>query len=282
MIAQWENKVMSSLLQFVDNKVCTKGKAFINHAGAFYPIDNKYNGYYTYALPYKQIVADSSIQDSIVMQGVSINGNYIEPGEAALSGNFTGIFHHKGQVLFDGDQGNASITGNFSVKEYNVYLTTKLEEDILFRTKHQVNPRINQSAEGLREEEETYPAIFLRNMGGTNDPLAFGGADNVKTFARAIILSDSAFSLDAVCNILKNTARNYLPIIETLPFNSIGAFTGVIYNYQALSSSSVEKASIWNVTVTKLMPDAKELRGLDLNAFAALVDFEIHGFGKNN
>ena len=125
------------------------------------------------------------------------------------------------------------------------------------------------------------PAIFLKNMGGTNDPIAFGGIDNVKTRVRAVVLSDSAYSLDAVCNILKNTARKHVPIIESLPFNSIGAFTGVIYNYQDLSNAATQQGTIWDVTVTKLMPDAKELRGLDLNVFAALVDFEIHGFGKN-
>jgi hypothetical protein len=114
-----------------------------------------------------------------------------------------------------------------------------------------------------------------------NDPLAFGGYDNVKTRVRAVILTDSAFSLDAVCNILKNTSRKDLPIVESLPFNSIGAFTGVIYNYEDLVNAATEEAMIWDVTVTKLMPDAKELKGLDLNVYSALVDFEIHGFGKN-
>jgi hypothetical protein len=285
MIAQWENKIMSSMLQFVDHEVCSKGQAFMNHVGTFYPINSKYSSYHAYALPFKQVVGDSSITNATVMQGVSVDGNYAgfdcTNSPCVGDNDLRGILHHKGQVIFAADKSSNTITGNLSIKEYNIYITTKLEEELLFNTKYQANPKINQSLAGLTNEEETFPAIFLKNMGGTNDPLCFGGIDNVKTRVRAVILSDSAYSLDALCNILKNTARKNLPIIENLPFNSIGAFTGVIYNYQDLSSSSTEQGAIWDVTVTKLMPDAKELQGLDLKVFAALVDFEIHGFGKN-
>ena len=281
MIAQWENKIMSSMLQYVDHEVCSKGQAFMNHSGQFYPINSAYAGHHIYALPFKQIVSDESITNATVMQGVSVDGNYV--GLPTNNEDFSGILYHKGQVLFNEDKSANTITGNFSIKEYNVYISTKLEEDLLFNTKHQVNPRLSQTLAGLTNEEETYPAIFLKNIGGVNDPMALGSRiANVKTYIRAVVLSDSAFSLDAVCNILKNTKLDHVPIIETLPFNSIGAFTGVIYNYQDLSSASTEAGMIWDVTVTKLMPDAKELKGLDLKVFAALVDFEIHGFGKNS
>lgn len=265
------------MLQFIDHEVCVKGVAFTNVTGTFYPIDSKYAGYYTYALPYKQIIVDSSVPQATILQGVYLNGEYSAIGQ----NNLYGILHHKGQVVFTADKSSYTITGNVAVKDYNVYLTTKLEEDLLFNTKHQIRPQTNRPETGLKNEEETYPAIFLKNMGGTNDPLGLGGIDNVKTQIRAVVLSDSAYSLDAVCNILKNTARKNLPIIENSPLNSIGAFTGVIYDYQALSSSSIEQGTIWNVTVTKLTPDTKELKSLNLKVFLALIDFEIHGFGKN-
>ena len=277
MIPQWENKVMSSMLLFVDHEICDKGQAYKNHTGTFYPIDSKYNGYFTYALPFKQIVGDASLSGATIMQGVSVDGTFTAMG----SNNLSGIIYNKGQVLFDADKSNKVITGSFSVKEYNTYLSAKLEEQILFKTKYRINPTTAQVPAGLTNVEETYPAIFLKNMGGTNIPLGFGGVDNVKTLVRAVILSDSSFSLDAVCNILKNTAKKHLPIIGNLPFNSIGAFTGVIYNYQSLSSSTIEYGTIWNVTVAKLAPSVKDLEGLESNVFSALVDFEIHGFGKN-
>lgn len=277
MIPQWENKVMSNMLLFVDHEICSKGQAYKNHTGTFYPIASKYNEYYTYALPFKQIVGDASLSGATIMQGVSIDGSFTAIG----NNNLSGIIYNKGQVLFNADKANKVITGSFSVKEYNTYISAKLEEQILFKTKYRINPTVAQTPTGLTNVEETYPAIFLKNMGGTNTPLGFGGVDNVKTLVRAVILSDSSFGLDAVCNILKNTAKKHLPIIENLPFNSIGAFTGVIYNYQSLSSSTTEHGTIWNVTVAKLAPSVKDLEGLESNVFSALVDFEIHGFGKN-
>ena len=69
MKAQWENKVMSSVLLFLDHEICSKGQAFTNVSGAvFYPVEGKYGTWpynsqtdvemHTYALPYKQIIID--------------------------------------------------------------------------------------------------------------------------------------------------------------------------------------------------------------------------------
>ncbi len=270
---------MSSLMLYVDNKICVNGLAFTNlQYATFYPIESKYSGLWAYALPYKQIVGDQQIwsDGANEVTSVNVNGSMVSPGNS----DCYGILYHKGQVLFSVDQGTATIQQHVAVKEYNVFLTTELEENLLYNTKYQTNPKISQSpTEGLKEEEETYPAIFLKNMGGHNDPLCFGGTDNVKTMARAVILSDSAYSLDAVCNILKNLARKDMPIAENLPFNSISAFTGVIYNYGSVSTYATDFASIWDVKVTKLNPS--DLKGLDKRIFPAFVDFEIHGYGRN-
>tara|TARA_Y100000310_G_scaffold291585_1_gene319644 strand:- start:291 stop:1124 length:834 start_codon:yes stop_codon:yes gene_type:complete len=276
MIPQWENKVMSSLMLYVDHMICKEGKAFTNHSGNFYPIESRYNGLSVYALPYKQIVGDQSLvgEGATLMTDVYVDSVLKAPG----TDDFYGILYHKGQALFSTDT-SYEVNGFYSVKDYNVYLTTELEESLLFNTKHQVNPRINQALSGLKEEEETYPAVFLKNMGGVNDPLCLGGTDNVKTFARAVILSDSAFSLDAVCSILKNMARKEFVLAENLPFNSIGAFTGVMYNYQSMVQSGTDFVPIWDVRITKLSPS--DLKGLDKRVFAALADFEIHGYGRN-
>lgn len=277
MISQWENRLLSSLLQLIDHEVCVKGKAFTNHSGTFYPIPSKYNGFYTYALPFKQIVSDASVPEATVMSGVSINNVYTTIG----NNGFKGILHNKGQVLFDVDKGSSVITGSFAVKDYNIYLNNETEEDLLFKTKYQIAPKISQTLSGLLEEEKTYPAIFLKNMGGKNDPLALGGIDNVKTYVRAVVLSDSLFSLDAVCSILKNLSKKKLPILNSLPFNSLGAFSGVIYDYQVLALSSNESATIWETVITKLTPNTKGLQNLDWNIYSAFVDFEVHGIGKN-
>ena len=96
MKVQFENKVMSSLLLFVDHWILKKGEAFTNHAGLFYPVENLYNDYYTYAAPFKQMVSDDSIPNTTVMKTV-----YVDGSETSIGGdNLHGINHFQGQVHF--------------------------------------------------------------------------------------------------------------------------------------------------------------------------------------
>ena len=121
---QWENAVMSSLMLHLDHTICGVGEGYTNHSGAFYKTQTKFNQLYSYSLPYKQIISDSSVFGADIMEGVYIDGQFKTVGEAG----FQGILHHKGTVLFDQNYDASSITGNFSVKEYNIYITTKAEE----------------------------------------------------------------------------------------------------------------------------------------------------------
>ena len=271
---------MSSMSLYVDNLVCKQGEGYVNHTGEFFPTQRKYNQFFTYSLPFKQIVSDVSVTGANVLQGVYVNGSFQNVGSSGLEG----ILHHKGALLFSVDHDNDTITGNFSVKEFNVYITTKAEEDLLIKTAPQVNPKIAQNqAEGLDFNTETYPAIFLKNMGGYDMPMVMGTENgNIVTNIRAVILSDSAFSLDAVCGILKKTAKRKVPIIESLPFNALGAFTGITYDYDALRLGAQRNAHIWNTRVSKVMPQTGGVADLDLNVHVALVDFEVYALFEDD
>ena len=151
----------------------------------------------------------------------------------------------------------------------------------MFKTAPQVNPKLPQVSEGLDPNTEAYPAIFLKNMGGQDEPLGFGGMNDTVSHIRAIALSDSAFNLDAVCGILKNSFSQDLPIIESLPFNALGAFTNVAYDYDSIVSQITRKAQIWRTTVSKVSPQRALDPNVNLDVFAALIDFEIHAFMAN-
>ena len=141
MNAQWENVVMSSLMLYIDNRLTTNG-GYVNHTGKFYKTQKQYKDFHSYSLPFKQIVSDASVPGASVMQGVNVtppNGSpaFRTVGEDGL----TGILHHKGTVLFSSDKDASLIEGTFAVKEYNVYITTKPEEDLLFKTAKQIKPK---------------------------------------------------------------------------------------------------------------------------------------------
>ena len=219
---QFENKAMSSLLLFVDHQVCNKGEAFTNHGSKFYSVPSKWNNYYAYATPFKQLVADQSITGANQLSGVYVNGVFTT-GSPLQSVN-----HHEGLAVFTSSQ-STTISGNYAVKDYNVYLTSKTEEELLFETKFELSPKVTQTVTGLKLNQQTYPAIFIRNEGGRNEPFAFGGEDMTHVNAGMVILGDSAYSVDAVCSILKDSLENGCPcwkdqschsmLLEALPMD---------------------------------------------------------------
>ena len=91
---------------------------------------------------------------------------------------------------------------------------------LLFETKFDIKPKVTQQVTGLLPGTQTVPAIFIKSNGSRNEPFAYGGADKTIIEARAIVLSDSSFKLDAVCSILRDMKYTTFPFIENkLPFN---------------------------------------------------------------
>jgi len=293
MKVQFENKVMSSLLLFVDHEVTQKGDAYTNTGSAFYKIDSLFNDYYVYSSPFKQLVSDVSVTGSstpTVLSGIYFStppdpGGAIGPYSTGPmypgSGGFDSINHMQGQLYFTGDTdpvAGSGISGSYSVKDFNIFLTSMPEEQLLFETKLNLNPRtsdLNSSA-GMEANTQSYPAIFIKDNGGRSEEFAFGGIDDTIINARAIVLADSMFSLDAACGILKDTVRKNMPIIAQsgLNLNALGGFTGVNYDYTGTANEGY--CFIDRVTVSKNIANRGDFENLNPNVFSAFVDFELH------
>ena len=285
MKAQFENLAMTSLMLFLDNEVQSKGEAWANHTGVFYPTDNLYYGYYSYSCPYKQFVMDAGISGGApstnkphVVTGIYVDGSFKKVGDA---GGPTYIDHMQGAVYFNSDQSASTISGNFAVKDFNFFITSESEEELLFETKFDIRPKINESPTGLSPSKQTYPAVFIKNNGGRNEPFAFGGTDMTKINARAIVLSDSAFSLDAACAIMKESTRKYVPVItsENLPFNALGVAKNGSIDYTAHMIPGIVDAGsgmyIGDVTVSKIIANRGDFNNLNPDVFSAFVDFDL-------
>lgn len=271
MKAQFENKVMSSLLLYIDNKILSVGQAYTNHAGLFYPDKkNHYNGYYSYSAPFKQLVSDQSVTGANVLSGVYVGSSFTQSN--------VNINHYNGQVFFNSNQGSSKISGNYAIKDFNVSMTSAPEQELLFETKFKLRPKVNQTVTGLDSDQQTFPSIFVKNMGGQNEPFAFGGMDNTVIKARAIIMSDSAYKLDAATSILRDTARDFFKIIEPsgLPFNALGLpATGNGFNYTGVAAAGTyDTAYIGDTTITSNIP---RLSNDNVNAsiYASFVDFKL-------
>lgn len=277
MKAQLDNIVMSSMIYWVDHMLLKKGQAFTNHSSLFYPVNNMYSNYYTYGLPFRQIVADSSISGANLLSGIYINGNFTEIGQ----NNLIGINPNLGQIYFNSNQNQNILSGNYAVKDMNVYITSDPEENILFETQYKINSKTYQNPTGIASNAITYPAIFLKNNGSYNKEFAFGGEDVTEMNIRAIILSDNTFTLDAVFSIFRDSYHTYIPLIslDESPYNSINSIkiipNGGYYDYSSLSQGKillnkafyierVETSNILNID-NKLNPDI----------YPGIIDFTI-------
>ena len=281
MKVQFENKVMSSLLLFVDHEVTQQGDAYTNHQSNFFKIDSLFSDYYVYATPFKQLVSDGGITGSStpnLLTGVYVDGDGpIGPGTSGLHS----INHMQGQAYFTGatdPMSGKTVSGRYAVKDFNVFLTSLPEEQLLFETKLVLNPKTSdiKITTGVDSSSQTYPAIFIKDNGGRNEEYAMGGIEDTIINARAIILADSLFNLDAACGILKDTVRKKMSIIgqTDLNLNALGGYTGVTYNYTGVATG--DYCYIDDVTVSKNVANRGDFQNLNPNVFSAFVDFELH------
>lgn len=281
MRAQYDNIVMSSTLLWLDHTILNKGAAFTNTSSFFYDVNSLYNGYNTYGSPFRQFVADESISDlhgANIINSVKLNGVNTNRG----SSNFANINYDQGQVYFDSavSSPNTTLSGDFAVKDFNTYITNDLEEKLLFETQFTVRNKTDLTATGLPPSTMTYPAIFLKNNGSRNEPIAFGGEDQTETDIRAIVLSDDQYKIDAVGSILRDKVRTFIPLIPEafMPFNALGDYRNNIqYNYTGLTdASSTTGVFIDNVYTSKIGGVTyTQKTNINPDVFSMIIDFEI-------
>ncbi|MEK6881682.1 MAG: hypothetical protein AABY22_18830, partial [Nanoarchaeota archaeon] len=153
---------------------------------------------------------------------VYLNGSFLSTGQSGL----VDINYYEGQAYFSSNKDSDIISGNYAVKDFNIYLSNEPDYKLIFEKRHIVQPRTSRALTGLAPEDRTIPGIFLINRNLANEPFAFGGTDTTEIDIRAIVFSDNGFKLDAVNSILNDRVRTLVPIFNTsqLPFNHYGGF----------------------------------------------------------
>jgi len=273
MKAQLDNILMSSMIYWMDNCLLQKGEAYTNFSSQFYPIKNIYNNLYTYGLPFKQIVSDSTITGANLLSGVYINNTFINVGQSGLSG----INPNQGQIYFGIDQSSNQISGKYAVKDFNLYLTSESEQEILFETQYKIRPKTNQNITGLAPNSVTYPAVFIKNNGGFNRPFAFGGEDQTEIDIRAIVLADTTYNLDAIMSIFRDKARTHIPLvnISESPYNSLNSLNNGYYNYNSLCTGKIGTINSFFIESISVSKIANFDNKLNPDVFAGFIDFTI-------
>ena len=104
--------------------------------------------------------------------------------------------------------------------------------------------------------------------------------DTTKLEARAVVLADSQFNLDAACAIFKDQARTRVPIIaeENYPLNALGGLKTGVYNYSDLTRDIGFDSEMFisEVEVSRFSLGYMEnLKNTNPDVFKAIIDFEL-------
>lgn len=232
MRVQYSHKLTSSLLLFLDH-VLLNEDGYKNTTGQFHlnPKHSHRNNYWIYSSSYKQLCNDTSVTGANVMTGVYVNSSFVPVGTSGI----IGINHFKGEVLSSSPI-TGTISGIYSVKDFNIKLSDKIEEKLFFDTKWSLFDSPNT---GLAEDNEVYPIIMVRPLIGQTDGFCLGGAYEKLLTYRLTILADNQYSLLAATDILERQKLKRIKIYDgTLPIREDGLYTGLAYNYDNLASDS--------------------------------------------
>ena len=277
---QFDSQVLSSFLLWFDNKLLTKGEAYQNTTGQFYSVLDDYYGYNAYASSYSQIVADASIAGAIIPTGLYAGNTLVNVGEGGSDGLYS-IDYNNGRSYWSGAQ-SSDVTGSFAIKDFNVFLTNRTEDEILFQTQYTNRNQISDVVPtGLQSDTKTYPVVYLKNAGGRNEPFAFGGQDNTIVYTRAIVVADSQYEVDAIGSIFRDTQKEYIPLLTEAeqPFNALGGYRdNVQYNYTGVTDCKDEsqKAFLDEVNISRFDRSLEnEVRKFNPNVYSSIIDFEI-------
>lgn len=231
---QFDNLVLSSFKEFINNRILTTGEAFRNVTSNFYYVNGNINGYYVYAAPYQPMVYDSSINGATIPSGVYVNNVFVTPGTSG----FIGFNYEKSQAIFS-NYINGTVRADYAVADYSLKFTTDPEQKILFENKYSLQPRVNQTVTGLFNNQSSFPVLYIKTNGSINEAFSFGGTNETQIDIRIPILADSQFLLDATSSILRDCRYVSFPLLTTgeLPFDQLGTYLTGGFNYNVVQSN---------------------------------------------
>ena len=269
MIATLETKIISSFLLFVDHTIQKYGLAYTNYSGLLYPVSSDITGRYAYVTPFKPICNDTSISGAQILSGLYVNGTYTPLG----SGGLSEINHYKGVAYFNTPLSAATVvSGNYAIKDFNVVLSDQTDWQLLLKTTQNKDNSAPQTLTGLPLNTQSSPIIYVTIRGQENKPWAFYKTDESRVELRCVILSENQFQNVGICSILKNTFESHMPLLTTLPFNQMGATTGLVYNYDTNTRDSRYYPWIAQARASNVLQKGDYA---DVNRNMSLVDFTL-------
>ena len=261
------HNVINSFFLWFDNFLMTKGDAYKTYTTKLYNYEDPRLGgnKVVYGSPYKQWVYDKNITGATIPSGFTINNQFVPTGTSGMKIDFD-----NGRIIFNsGVSTNLSITGAYSVKEVNSYITDQPEDNLIIENKFVTNSRFTVSENYIPPYNPVTPCIFASIETAHNTAFAFGGEDETKCIIKVVAFCENLYQLDGVLSVFGDSYNEIFSIIPMTghplgEFNEMktGAYpTGYdyknlsnAYNSQTLFISHVETSKIRDSVIKELNP----------------------------
>jgi hypothetical protein len=271
------HQVMSSFILWLDNRLCNDGQAYFNYSGSFYQMGSSFANYYVMASPFNQLIADSSVSGATIMTGIYLNNNFITTGVSGL----VGINYKAGHTYFNNNIYNYPVSGYFSTKQFNVVLTDKQDDVLLFKSQFLKKPIFPSKITGVLDDHVVYPVVMVRMEGGEFKPYSFGGQETETISLRCIIFADTLFNLQGIQGLLRDSIRTPIALFsdKDMPYDSLGGLKSGVYNYTGMAIPRVNSQNF--VFIDEVMTPRFSQRfmananNLPYDVFFNFVDFNL-------
>jgi len=261
------HNVINSFFLWFDNFLMTKGDAYKTYTTKLYNYQDPRLGgdKVVYGSPYKQWVYDKNITGATIPSGFTINNQFLSTGTSGMKIDFD-----NGRIIFNsGVSTGLNITGTYSAKEVNSYITDQPEDNLIIENKFVTNSRFTVSENYIAPYNPVTPCIFASIETSHNTAFAFGGEDETKCIIKVVAFCENLYQLDGVLSVFGDSYNEIFSIIPMTghplgEFNEMktGAYpTGYdyknlsnAYNSQTLFISHVETSKIRDSVIKELNP----------------------------
>ena len=274
----FSHNVVNSFFLWFDHFLMTKGEAYKTFTTKLYNYSDPRLGgdKVIYGSPYKQWVYDKSITGATIPTGFTINGSIVPTGTSGMKIDFD-----NGRIIFNsGVSTDLNITGTYSVKEVNSYVTDQPEDNLIIENKYVTNSRFTVTEDYIPAYNPVTPCIFASIETAHNTAFAFGGEDETKCIVKLVAFCENLYQLDGLLSIFGDSYNEFFSLIP-MTGHPLGEFneikTGVYptgYDYNNLSKSyNSQKMFISHVETSKIRDSV--LKELNPILHIGFLDFEI-------
>jgi hypothetical protein len=268
---QYQHNITTSFALWLDNYLLDKGEAYTNKTGKLYYYSDPRvsSAYKVFGSPHKQWVFDSSVTGATVPSGVHVNG--------VFKGRDNGVILDfiNGRALISGTTTGVNVTGSYSVKDFNIYLSIENEDDLILENNIEANSKFPQAGTYISPYDESFPAIYVLSDGNKNTPFAFGGEDETRSLMRGVVFAETPYQLDGVLSLFSDATQKVFKLKDfaDFPITQYGDVKSGVYSFDDYYDSPNINAELYieEVTASKLRDKSK----LGSKAYVGFLDFEV-------